>query len=72
MGTTTEAVAASATSFTAAVGNDAEKLQWIVLNQVEGVQMREMFWDLSKDVDVDVLACSEAVKMLRTMTEVST
>uniref|UniRef100_A0A1I8ETR1 Mediator of RNA polymerase II transcription subunit 23 n=1 Tax=Wuchereria bancrofti TaxID=6293 RepID=A0A1I8ETR1_WUCBA len=69
MGTTTEAVAASATSFTAAVGNDAEKLQWIVLNQVEGVQMREMFWDLSKDVDVDVLACSEAVKMLRTMTE---
>ncbi|VIO96759.1 Uncharacterized protein BM_BM3929 [Brugia malayi] len=69
MGTTTEAIATSATSLTAAVGNDAEKLQWIVLNQVEGVQMREMFWDLSKDVDVDVLACSEAVKMLRTMTE---
>lgn len=32
--------------------------------------MREMFWDLSKDVDVDMLACSEAVKLLRTMTEV--
>lgn len=36
----------------------------------EGVQMREMFWNLSKDVDVDMLACSEAVKLLRTMTEV--
>uniref|UniRef100_A0A8R1TXR6 Mediator of RNA polymerase II transcription subunit 23 n=1 Tax=Onchocerca volvulus TaxID=6282 RepID=A0A8R1TXR6_ONCVO len=69
MGTNTEAIAASSTTLTAAVGNDAEKLQWIVLNQVEGVQMREMFWDLSKDVDVDVLACSEAVKLLRTMTE---
>ncbi|VDP12246.1 unnamed protein product, partial [Onchocerca flexuosa] len=69
MGTNTEAVAASSTTLTAAVGNDAEKLQWIVSNQVEGVQMREMFWDLSKDVDVDVLACSEAVKLLRTMTE---
>ncbi|CAG9537310.1 unnamed protein product [Cercopithifilaria johnstoni] len=69
MGTSTEAATASSTLLTAAVGNDAEKLQWIVLNQVEGVQMREMFWDLSKDVDVDMLACSEAVKLLRTMTE---
>lgn len=33
--------------------------------------MREMFWDLSKDVDVDVLACNEAIKLLHTMTEVS-
>ncbi|VDN00807.1 unnamed protein product [Thelazia callipaeda] len=59
----------SASSITAAVGNDAEKLQWIVVNQVEGVQMREMFWDLSKDVDVGELVCNEAVKLLRTMTE---
>uniref|UniRef100_A0A915PWS5 Mediator of RNA polymerase II transcription subunit 23 n=1 Tax=Setaria digitata TaxID=48799 RepID=A0A915PWS5_9BILA len=70
MGTNIEAAAAaSSISLTAAVGNDAEKLQWIVSNQVEGVQMREMFWDLSKDVDVDVLACNEAVNLLRTMTE---
>uniref|UniRef100_A0A1I7VYP1 Mediator of RNA polymerase II transcription subunit 23 n=1 Tax=Loa loa TaxID=7209 RepID=A0A1I7VYP1_LOALO len=69
MSTNMEATTTSSVSLTAAVGNDAEKLQWIVLNQVEGVQMREMFWDLSKDVDVDVLACSEAIKLLRTMTE---
>ncbi|VDN32891.1 unnamed protein product [Gongylonema pulchrum] len=64
------AAGAAATALgTAAVGNDAEKLQWIVTNQVDGVQMREMFWDLSKDVDVDALACNEAIKLLRTMTE---
>lgn len=34
MGTTTEAATACSTSLTAAVGNDAEKLQWIVVNQV--------------------------------------
>ncbi|KAL3997847.1 Mediator complex subunit 23 family protein [Acanthocheilonema viteae] len=69
MGTSMETAISSSTSLTAAVGNDAGKLQWIVLNHVEGVQMREMFWDLSKDVDVDMLACSDAVKLLRTMTE---
>ncbi|VDM28407.1 unnamed protein product [Toxocara canis] len=53
----------------AAVGNDAKKLQWIVLNHVDGVQMREMFWDLSGDVDVDEITCSEAINVLRSMNE---
>lgn len=34
MGISTETATASSTSLTAVVGNDAEKLQWIVLNQV--------------------------------------
>lgn len=52
-----------------AVGNDAKKLQWIVLNHVNGVQMRQMFWDVSGDVDVEEITCCEAVSILRSMTE---
>ncbi|MFH4975626.1 hypothetical protein AB6A40_002335 [Gnathostoma spinigerum] len=52
-----------------AVGNDADKLRWIVVNHVEGVEIRELFWDVSGDVDVDELTCNEAVNFLRSMNE---
>uniref|UniRef100_A0A915BTY7 Mediator of RNA polymerase II transcription subunit 23 n=3 Tax=Parascaris univalens TaxID=6257 RepID=A0A915BTY7_PARUN len=68
MGSGNEGVGPSAASI-AAVGNDAEKLQWIVLNHVDGVQMRDMFWELSGDVDVDEITCSEAISILRSMNE---
>uniref|UniRef100_A0A1I8A569 RPAP3_C domain-containing protein n=1 Tax=Steinernema glaseri TaxID=37863 RepID=A0A1I8A569_9BILA len=46
------------------LGYEAAKLKWLIKAHVEGTELRSLFFDVSLDMDVDEIACLEAVRLL--------
>ncbi|KAK0413901.1 hypothetical protein QR680_007050 [Steinernema hermaphroditum] len=46
------------------MGFEVEMLKWLIKAHVEGTELRSLFFDISMDMDVDEIACVEAVRLL--------